>query len=263
MRKYSKKLIYPGLVTIVYLLLSGLSPTWAQDNENVVGLWTFNENDGQVVADSSGNALEAKQTACEWTDGKFDSSALRFNKANSHVVITYNEALDLQEYTIEFWVLYETPPVEHVAFMSNRGWEVGDKMTGFTLRDHDSNLYLEILTRGSTQTAGGIRVEDWQFVTVTCDKDRKISLYLDGELKREQQMGGDIIYKGAELWIGAEPGGSYAFGGTGDITIDEVRISSVARTQEETKLAMETGYGQLAVSPSLKLSATWGKIKYR
>ena len=263
MRRYSEKLIYPGLITIVYLLLCGLSPTWAQDNENVVGLWTFNENDGEVVADSSGNGLEAKQAACEWTDGKFDSSALRFNKANSHVAVPYNEAMDLQEFTIEFWVSYEAPPAEHVAFMSNRGWEVGDKMTGFTLRDHDGSLYLEILAKGSMQTAGGIRVEDWQFVTVVYDKDRKVSLYLDGELKKEQQIAGEILYKGAELWIGAEPGNRYSFGSTGDIIIDELRLSNIAHTQAEIKSAMETGYGQLAVSPSLKLSTTWGDIKYR
>ena len=263
MRKRSEKLVYTGLVTIFCLLLSGFASTWAQDLENVVGLWTFNENGGEVIADSSVNGLEAKQVGCEWTDGKFESSALRFNQANSHVVIPYNEALDLQEFTIEFWVLYETPPAEHVAFMSNRGWEVGDKMTGFTMRDHDGNLYMEILTRGSTQTAGGIRVEAWQFITVTYDKDRKLSFYLDGELKGERQMAGEILYKGADLWIGAEPGNSYVFGTTGDIVIDEVRISNVTRTQEEMKIAMETGYGQLAVSPSLKLPATWGEIKQR
>lgn len=263
MRKHLWKLVCISLATIACLLLSGLSPIWAQNNENVVGLWAFNEDGEEVIADSSGNGLEAKQVSCEWTDGKFDSSALRFNQANSHVVVPYNELMDLQEFTIEFWVLYESPPAEHVAFMSNRGWEVGDKLTGFTLRDHDGNLYLEILTRGSMQTAGGIRIEDWQFVTVTYDKGGNSCLYLDGELKREQQIAGEILYKGADLWIGAEPANGYVFGATGDIVIDEVRLSNVARTQEETRSAMETGYGQLAVSPSLKLSNTWGEIKHR
>lgn len=261
MRKHSEKLICTGLFTIACLLLLGIAPIWAQDLENVVGLWTFNEDAGEIIADSSANGLEAKQIGCEWTDGKFETSALRFNQANSHVEIPYNEVMDLQEFTIEFWVLYETPPTENVAFMSNRGWEVGDKLTGFTMRDHAGSLYLEILTRGSAQTAGGIRIEDWQFIAVTCDKDRKISFYLDGELNREQQLAGEILYKGAELWIGAEPGNNYTFGATGDIIIDEVRISNVARTQQEIKIAMETAYGQLAVSPSLKLASTWGAIK--
>jgi len=170
MIRHSRKVTCMGFAAIVCFILLVFSPIWAQENENVVGLWGFNEDGGEVVADSSGNGMEGTQTNCEWTAGKFDSSALRFNQANSHVAIPYNETMDLQEFTIEFWVLYETPPAEHVAFMSNRGWEVGDKMTGFTLRDHDGNLYLEILAKGSTQTAGGIRVEDWQFVTVTYDR---------------------------------------------------------------------------------------------
>jgi hypothetical protein len=111
------------------------------------------------------------------------------------------------------------------------------------------------------QTAGGLRGEEWQFITVTYDENRMAGLYMDGELKREQQIAGEILYNGAALWIGAEPGGGYSFGGTGDITIDEVRISNVARSQEEIKLAMEKGYGQLAVYPSLKLSTTWGALK--
>ena len=261
--KHLVKMTYLSSVVIVYLLLLGLSPIWAQEDPNTVGLWLFNEDADQVVADSSGNGLEGKQVNCKWTEGKFDSPALRFNQQGSHVEIPYNEALDLQEFTIEFWVRYESPPAEHVAFMSNRGWEIGDKMTGFTLRDHDINLYLEILTRGSIQTVGGLRTEEWQFITVTYDKERNAKLYIDGELKKEQQISGEILYKGAALWIGAEPGGGYTFGSTGDITIDEVRISNIARTQEETKRAMEDGYGQLAVSPSLKLSTTWGMIKHR
>ena len=263
MRKYSEKMICLGLVAIFYFWLLVFSPIWAEEDQHVVGLWHFNEDKGEAVADSSGNGLDGQQVGCEWTEGKFDSSALRFNKQGCHVEIPYNEALDLQEFTIEFWVRYESPPGEHVAFMSNRGWQVGDKMTGFTLRDHDGNLYLEILTRGQMSTAGGLRVEDWQFIAVTYDKDRKASLYLDGELKREQQIPGEILYKGASLWIGAEPGSSYVFGNTGDIAIDEVRISGIARTQAEIQLAMEKGYGQMAVSPSLKLCTTWGTLKYR
>ncbi len=261
MREYSGKVVCVGIIAIIYLCLAVSSPIWAQQDLHVVGLWQFNEDGGDAIADSSGNGLNGQQVNCEWTDGKFDSSALRFNQSGSHVEIPYNEALDLQEFTIEFWVIYESPPAEHVAFMSNRGWQVGDKMTGFTLRDHDINLYLEILTRGTTQTAGGLRLEDWQFITVTYDENRKAGLYMDGELKREQQIAGEILYNGAALWIGAEPGGSYSFGSTGDITIDEVRISDVARSQEEIKLAMEKGYEQLAVYPSVKLSTAWGALK--
>ena len=153
--------------------------------------------------------------------------------------IPYSPLLDLQEFSIEFWVKYEAPPAENVAFMSNRGWIVGDKMTGFTLRDHGGSLYIEILTRGSMTSPGGLRVDDWQFIAVTYAKDRKISMYLDGELKLQQTIQGEIIYKGEGLWIGAEPSGGYAFGNTGDIILDEIRFSNIARTPEEIMVAKE------------------------
>jgi len=253
------------LVVFISLVLLVLSPNLllAKD-QNTVALWHFNEGKGEVIADSSGKGLDGKQVSCEWVKGKFDSSALQFNKAGSHVEIPYNQALDLQEFSLEFWVKYNKVPTEHVAFMSNRGWQVGDKMTGFTLRDHDGNLYLEILTRGSTSTSGGLRINDWQFISVTYDKTRTVRLYMDGELKKEQQIPGEVIYKGAALWIGSEPGGGYAFGNTGDIVIDEVRVSNIARKQEDIKLAMEKGYDSgLAVINRQKLSANWGGIKYR
>lgn len=246
---------------IILLLTFSLSKVWADVDEHTVGLWQFNEDKGDIISDSSGNGLEGKQVDCEWVDGKFESSALQFNKPSSHVEIPYNPLLDLQEFSIEFWVKYETPPAENVSFMSNRGWIVGDKMTGFTLRDHGGSLYIEILTRGSTTTPGGIRVEDWQFIAVTYDKDRKICMYLDGELKREQVIAGEILYKGEGLWIGAEPGSGYAFGKTGDIHIDEVRFSSIARNPDEIMISKEKGFGGLAVSPATKVSTLWGKIK--
>jgi hypothetical protein len=241
-----------------------LSPSYllAKD-QNTVGLWHFNENKDNVVADASGAGLDGKQVSCEWVKGKFDA-ALQFNKAGSHVEIPYNKALDLQEFSLEFWVKYNKPPTENVAFMSNRGWLVGDKMTGYTLRDHGGSLYIEILTRGSTSTAGGLRIEGWQFISVTYDKTRTVRLYMDGELKKEQLIAGDILYKGESFWIGAEPSGGYAFGNTGDIAIDEVRVSNIARKQEDMKLVMEKGYDSgMAVTDNQKLSTTWGEIKHR
>lgn len=255
------KKCYSLILIMMFSILFLSNLTWAIVDEHTMGLWQFNEDGGDAVADSSGNGLDGKQVGCEWVDGKFDSSALQFNKPSSHVEIPYNQSLDLQEFSIEFWVKYKTPPAENVAFMSNRGWLVGDKMTGFTLRDHGGSLYIEILTRGSFTSPGGLGVEDWQFIAVTYDKTRKISMYLDGELKKEQQIQGEILYKGEGLWIGAEPGSGYAFGKTGDITIDEVRFSNVARSQDEIMVSKEKGFGGLAVSPATKVSTLWGKIK--
>ena len=244
-------------------LLTFAVNVWAVGDKNTVALWHFNEGKGEVVADASENHLDGEQASCEWVEGKFDGSALQFNQAGSHVEIPYNELLDQQVFTIEFWTKYIKPPAEHSSFMSNRGWLVGNKLTGWTIRDHDGNLYIEILTKGQFQTDGGLAAGDWLFIAITYDDAHKAKLYINGELKKEFEIPVDILYIGESLWIGAEPGGGYAHGETGDIIIDEVRISSIARTQQEIQSVMEVGYEKKAVSPSLKLTTTWATIKSR
>jgi len=260
-RKELRSITISGLIGIVCLWLLAFSPSHLWAIENTLALWHFDEGKGDIVADASENNLEGEQVSCEWEKGKFNGSALRFNQAGSHVEIPHNEALDLQVFTIEFWTKYNKPPAENSSFMSNRGWIVGNKMTGWTIRDHGRSLYLEILTKGQFNSGGGLGSGDWQFIAITYDDAHQAKLYIDGELKKEQQIPGDIIYIGEALWIGAEPNGGYAHGKSGDIMIDEVRISNIARTQAEIQTAMAEGYGIQAVSPLLKLAATWGSIK--
>lgn len=260
-RKELRSITIAGLIGIVCLGILAFSPSYLWALKNTVALWHFDEGKGDVVADASENNLEGRQISCEWEKGKFNGSALRFNRAGSHVEIAYNEAFDLQVFTIEFWTKYNEPPAENSSFMSNRGWIVGNKMTGWTIRDHGRSLYLEILTKGQFNSGGGLGSGDWQFITITYDEAHQAKLYIDGELKKEQQIPGEILYMGEALWIGAEPSGGYAHGETGDILIDEVRISNIARTQTEIQAVMAEGYEKKAVFPVLKLAATWGGIK--
>jgi len=250
-----------SLIGIACLEFLAFSPSHLWGIKNTVALWHFDEGKGDVATDASENNLEGKQVSCKWKKGKFNGSALQFDQAGSHVEIPHNEALDLQVFTIEFWTKYNKPPTKNSSFMSNRGWIVGDKMTGWTIRDHGRSLYLEILTKGQFNSGGGLGSDDWQFITITYDDAHQAKLYIDGELKKEQQIPGEILYIGEALWIGAEPNGGYAHGETGDILIDEVRISNIARTQAEIQAVMEEGYEKQDVSPYLKLAATWGSIK--
>jgi hypothetical protein len=262
MRKHLKSKIILGVVAVCLWVLTYFPClNWAQD-EHTVGLWDFNEGKGDVVADTSDNHLDGSQVSCEWADGMFNSSALRFFQNGSHVEIPHNEVLDLQVFTIEFWTKYKEPPANPAAFMSNRGWQVGNKMTGFTLRDGEGNLFIEILTKGKLHSGEAVVADDWLFIAVTYDSNSKVQFYLNGEMKKELASLGELNYAGEELWIGAEPGGGYAFGEQGaDIILDEVRISDVVRTEKEIQSAMENGYAKAAVSSFQKVAFVWGNIK--
>ena len=236
------------------LLIGQVGSAWAQD-EHTVGLWHFDEGDGEDVMDVSENQLHGIQVGCEWEKGRF-GAALRIAQAGSHVAIPHSEVLDLQVFSVEFWTRYTDPPVSPSAFMSNRGWIVGDKMTGFTLRD-ETGLMLEVLTRGKVN-GDKIEADDWLYIAMTYDAGGNVRFYMNGELRTEKPAQGELIYKDESLWIGAEPSGGYGFADNGaDILMDEIRISDVLRTDQEVLTVFEEGYGGLAVSPRSKLAVTW------
>ena len=60
------------------------------------------------------------------------------------------------------------------------------------------------------------------------------------------------------LWLGRGQGPFL------DGRMDEVRISNIARTEDEIRTLMDQGIeGVLAVSPKSKLTSTWGYLKVR
>ncbi len=97
----------------------------------------------------------------------------------------------------------------------------------------------------------------WYYMVVSQDTDKAI-LYIDGEKDAEANAGGDVRMDfGAQgMSIGANAGNSNFFNGS----IDEVKMWSVALTEQEIKKNMDTA---LAVDAQDKLTTTWGKIKTR
>ena len=97
----------------------------------------------------------------------------------------------------------------------------------------------------------------WVHIAGTYDaKSGEGKIYIDGEIDNEGNLGGDIVPNDDPLWLGR--------GGTPflDGSMDEVRISNVARSQKEIQQLMDIGIaGVLAVTPRDKLATAWGKIK--
>ena len=97
------------------------------------------------------------------------------------------------------------------------------------------------------QSKSDVPLKSWHHVAGTYDSSSgEAKLYMDGEL------GGTIIPNNNPLWIcrGQAP--------FLDGIVDEVRISSIARSQEEIKKSMG---GLSEVRPSGKLAVIWGRVK--
>ena len=86
----------------------------------------------------------------------------------------------------------------------------------------------------------------------------ELKVYADGEMTGSMVIPGPLNNTDAPFRISNSCCGGRFFVGA----IDDMRMSNVARTEEEINKAMNIGLeGILAVNPSMGLSSTWGRIK--
>jgi hypothetical protein len=96
----------------------------------------------------------------------------------------------------------------------------------------------------------------WYHVAYTYD-GKTLNTYVNGEPDRENKISGNIDVVNAPFTIGSYKGESYFWRGN----IDEVRVSNIARSQDDIKAVMAGFESYLNVAPVGKLANTWARIK--
>jgi len=253
------------LIGVVVLFVAGAfasSTHAAIDPKTIVGMWLFDEGDGDIAADSSENGNEGTLLSNpEWVDGKF-GSALEFNGSNTSVDCGDTESMNIPtggSVTMCAWVY---PAVGSVAawqgIMAKR---TGSYSYGINLVTGNFQIY----TSGASGIAGfayDLPVEEWVHLAGTMSKD-PTELYVNGELFKTSGGGGGVIEAANGLRIGASGTIGEVFNGI----IDDVGIFNVALSENDIKdiynkgLGMATGIA--AVESSGKLATTWAVIKTR
>ncbi len=276
----------PGLSGVgISLLIIGLMLTGGSeakiDLEDVVAMWFFDEIDGDVVKDDTGNGHDGKLiNKSKHVDGKF-GKALKFNgKDNlaagaSYMEVPHHEELQFPDaVSISAWVIrrkfdflvHEARP--QMILGKNADWPYLREQTGFGTGLHEVLddmffFYSELAWRGVKTVPD----EEWHHYAVVAKQgDKDPSMYIDGELQPIEHRGGDKKNKKltwndsvGELFIGAILVGDEYFSTN---TVDEVAIFKTALTQEDVQRLMKgLKVGVLAVSPSGKLATTWAEIK--
>lgn len=247
-------LIFSFLITILICL-----PVSAQDEHTVV-LYSFETVSGDVVNDISDYGNDGTVMGPDLGDGKFHQG-LVFGGSDQgdFVEIPDTESLDLTEgLTVEMWLFLNSEP--------SGGGQGVTKAATYKFGPRN-NLKAE-LRIATTDVAWGSAVilseqdlptQKWIHIAATYDAESGVGkLYLDGEIDTEKDIGGgNIVPNDNVLWLGR--------GGTPflDGILDELRISNIARSQDEIKMLMNLGIdGAItAVSPRDKLATTWGKIR--
>lgn len=245
---------------ILIPLLTGVIslPSFAQD-EHTVLLYTFETGEGDTVKDLSGNGNEGKlMGSTKWGNGK-PGGALVFggNGPRDFVEIPDSDSLDLVEgLTVEMWVFLNSPSTAGgTGATKENTYKVGPR--------NDKKVLLRMTTNskgwGSAVVIGKkeLPLNTWVHIAGTYDaKSGEGKIYIDGEVDNEGGIGGEITPNNDKLWLGRGAGPFL------DGKMDEVRISNIARSQQEIQQLMKIGIeGVLAVIPRDKLATTWGQLK--
>lgn len=248
----------------VVLITAGVfaSPGYAKiDPGTIVGLWLFDEDNGDEVTDSSGNGLTGVAAAgvLERGEGKF-GGALDF-AAGSRVHVEHNDILNLETFTMTLWIRIESTGGAQV---------IAVKQTA----NPDRNYNIEIWddgarssfasggTAGAGSAKGPTTVMDgeWHHIASTYDL-KEFKLYVDGKLDKTQVNTQKPDTNSGPFVIGAFMNGGNSTNGL----VDEVGLFSAPLEEGDILAIMNNGLavatGIAPVSSAAKLTTTWAGIK--
>lgn len=250
------------LIAMVVLLIAVVSVRESCgeiDPESIMGMWLFDQGKGGTVKDTSGNGNDGDIVDAERVDGK-DGKGIEFDGSN-HVVIPASETVDdfLDGFTYLLWVKpLGNPSGPHVRLIE-RDWHNPNILIGPT--DFYGSFIFKGGIDGSSVRGGTWEMEEWSFVALTHD-GKTLVLYVDGEVVADLDVGEPDFTQnndGGSIWLTRWKGGAgWDFTGV----LDEVVIFNVALSEDDLNTIMTEGIEKaLAVSPTDRLTTTWGNIK--
>ena len=240
------------------LLLSILCYFRVSDaNADAIGIWLFDEGEGKVVKDLSGNGHHGEIVGeVAWADGKFEA-ALEFD--GGHVSVPHQDVMNLRQWTMTAWIKVPKVVDPYQVILSKETWpnrnytmwiRPGVMTFGFTLPEGAQDLQV-----GSKEVTDG----KWHFVAGVYNEKQLIP-YVDGEQFNPRGAAGKPATSNAPLIIGAQ--GPDGKNGPLRGTIDEVAIYNTALDEDEIAEAMEGLSKQFQeVEATGKLTVTWGYLK--
>lgn len=229
------------LPIILFLAIPVLSD---EVTPNIVAIWRFEEGQGSKVLDSSGNGHHGKIMGnAKWTDKGKIGGAIEFDGVDSFVEVAKSKAFDLTEFTVELWFRAES--IEGTRAVFGHGESFDTDIAQYVVEINDEKnpskiqLWYEAANDSDTYVAStsDIMPKSWYFFAATRDDEGTINVYLNGKLEATTKQPVPSASIDHVITIGCR---------TNDPTwkkyqdffhgiIDEVRISSIARSGEEIR----------------------------
>jgi hypothetical protein len=197
-----------------------------------VGLWHMDDSSG-TVTDSSGNSNNGTAVGTTIINGRVGTGARTFNGISDYITVSNSTSLAIRnDITIEAWVKRTA---------SNNYDTILTKTNGSTRWDYDFYIWtdgtLEFYSDATSPTnvssTSTITDTNWHHVAITRLGGR-VTFYIDGIPGGSATMTGTMNNNTDPVIIGTD----YTNTTTTDHlngTLDEVRLSNIARTPEEIK----------------------------
>ena len=249
---FSQQIIFLSLVLAGSMFIVGFSMAEV-DPDTIVGLWPFDEEQGDTTEDISENGYEGELGDSEWVDGKF-GAALEFNpNVGSTVTAPLGEGSVTDNLTALMWI----------KFIDTAG-----QNNYFSIWDSSSKRYVPYMNNGfkfwsnnwNVFSGFAVSADEWYHVANVYD-GKKVYVYVDGNLEVSQDVAAFTLEENQQTaYIGNDVPSNCCHGSA---VIDEVAIFNVALTGEQIADIMEQAIALsvFAVAPSGKLATTWGQLK--
>ena len=258
-------------------------------DEDIVGIWLFDEADGDAIVDASGHHADGKInnfTADGVTrdEGRF-GGALRFpavdGKLNNVTIPNPQNYNAFDEFTISLYVKAKTTGANQRMF-SNESFPGGDGSRNIVWELNGGAGDTGRIVFGAdgcckwadAQAPRDTLTDDVWHHVVGLWKQPSLLVYTDGRKGQDKCFDGDspngddpcnalpdLKAAGDPFIIATRPNDTGNFNGL----IDEVALLDRALSEDEIRTIMDDGLeaGALAVSPKGKATTTWGLIKSR
>ncbi len=255
-------------IGVVVLFVVGLlvSSSYAEiDPETCIGMWLFDDGDGDVATDSSASKNDGTlMNGAEWVDGKFGDGVI-FDGVDDFVELAIQPDPLMDGFTFSAWVMRNADNPSCQEVFNNHQFFLRTKPEG-----EDANNPFETfvnLADGSVEprASSGVAsdIEEWFFVAVTWD-EVTLRIYVNGEFKGQSARTGDLVDTPVTAQIGRGEQQNLTANAFNGI-IDDVAIFSVVLEEEDIQTLMAQGVedalGLTAVDLSGKLTTTWAGVK--
>ena len=212
--------------------------------EGLVGWWKFDETDGTVASDSSGNGNDGTLTnGSTWTEGKF-GGALNFDGENDLLKLPSTILNGITDFSASFHFLENLNNTDHHHFISVANASTANRFilglkSNYEFNINDSITGASLLNYQSTHN-----FINWSPIAVSRNSS-STKLFVSGILVTHASHSGDSLTISENgLWVGGDQdsvGGGWSSSQQLNGSIDDLRIYDRALTAFEIKSLHELG----------------------